>query len=74
MGTIYFEGDHPFDPLRAKSARVEPTPDGVRLVLSVVDGPQNSIVVFPVLMEPKVARELGQTLAIQAGVVERWRG
>jgi hypothetical protein len=74
MGMVAFEGAAPYGPIYVQTATSEPTPDAVKMVLNVVVGEQKgeTVPVF-VLLEPSVARVLAGQLAVNAGVVERWK-
>jgi hypothetical protein len=64
----------PNEPLFARLPKSEPSLDGVIAIVSVdVDGLPDSTVLVRLVLEPEDARELAQTLEINAGVVERLR-
>ena len=72
MGIAFDET--PNEPLFARSPKSEPSLDGVTMTVSVdVDGLPRSTVLVQIVLEPADARELAQTLQINAGVVERLR-
>ena len=63
MGSIVFEGYPPYERLVAQLAEAIPTSDGVQLVMSAcVEGHPSSIVPTRILLEPEIARALGQQI------------
>jgi hypothetical protein len=66
--------DSPNEPLFARLPKSEPSLDGVTAIVSVdVDGLACSTVLVRLVLEPEDARELAQTLQINANVVDLWR-
>ncbi len=66
--------DSPNEPLFARLPKSEPSLDGVTAIVSVdVDGLARSTVLVRLVLEPEDARELAQTLQINANVVDLWR-
>jgi hypothetical protein len=66
--------DSPNEPLFARLPKSEPTLDGVVVTVSAdVDGLPHSTALVQIVLEPEDAHELGQTLQINAGAVERLR-
>jgi hypothetical protein len=74
MGIIRFEGGPPFEPLYARSPTVEPTLDGVELVLNIYVGePDDGTVPVRIRLEPEDARLLAAQVGPRAVTVEQWR-
>jgi hypothetical protein len=74
MGTIIFDGEGPFEPLYARNPAVEPTLDGVELVLNVyVAGQDAETVPVRIRLEPEDARNLAGQIGPRAMTVDQWR-
>jgi len=71
---IIFDGEPPYDPLFARSAKSEPSLEGVVLTFVLdADAPPHSIAAVQLVLEPDIARALHATLETNARVTERWR-